>query len=98
MRVRQARETALPAPPEALLEFTDPSRYPRGGPGMDAYPDREAWLAARHSWEAAHGMTIGEWSEKTHAELARRAGSLAEFNEALALTMYEADEDDEDLR
>lgn len=92
MRQRQAVQSALPAPPEELLSFTDPARYPRGGPGMDAYPDRAAWLAARHDWEARQGLTIAEWSEATHAELAARAESLAEVNEALALTMYEADD------
>jgi hypothetical protein len=94
MRQRQSQATALPAPPEALLNFSDPSRYPPRGPGMDAYPDREAWLAARRDWEARHGLTIPQWSEATHAELAARAGTLAELNEALALTMYEDDEED----
>ena len=95
MRTRQAVQTSLPAPPVALLAFSDPSRFPPRGPGMDAYPDRAAWLAARHDWEARHGVTIAAWSEATHNELAARAGTLAELNEALELTMYEPDEGDE---
>lgn len=95
MRQRQAVQSVLPAPPEELLNFTDPSRWPPGGPGADAYPDREAWLAARHDWEARQALTIPQWSEATHAELAARAGSLAELNEALSLTMYEPDDGDE---
>ena len=93
MKVREAREASLPAPPEALLYVRHPVVAPDGrGPGMDAYPDRAAWLAARHGWEARHGMTIAQWSETTFAELRRRAGSLDEFNEALALTMFEEDD------
>jgi hypothetical protein len=53
---------------------------------------RHAWLAARHDWEAQHGMTIAEWSEATWAELRRRAGSLDEFSQALQLTMFEEDD------
>ena len=71
MKVREAREASLPAPPEALLYVRRPQSWrPDGrGPGMDAYPDRAAWLAARRDWEARHGMTIAEWSETTLAEL-----------------------------
>jgi hypothetical protein len=29
--------------------------------GVDVYPDRAAWLVARHAWEAGHGMTAGQW-------------------------------------
>lgn len=92
MKVREAREASLPAPPEALLMFADLSRPGGRGPGMEAYPDRAAWLAGRREWEARHGMTIAEWSSATLAELRRRAGSLDEFNEALELTMYEEDD------
>ena len=92
MKVREARQASLPAPPETLLMFADPSRGGGRGPGMDAYPDRAAWLAARHDWEARHGMTIAEWSGATLAELQRRAGSMTELNEALELTMFEADD------
>jgi hypothetical protein len=100
VKVREARQAALPAPPEELLWFTQSWRPAGRGPGMDAYPDRAAWLAARRDWETRHGMTIAEWSAATWAELHRRAGSLDEFNEALELTMYEADDwqDPRDLR
>ena len=88
MRVREARQASLPAPPEELLWFGN--RTCSGpGPGMGAYPDRAAWLAARRDWETRHGMTVAEWSAATLAELQRRAGSMAELNEALELTMYE---------
>lgn len=92
MKIREAREASLPAPPEELLMFADPSAVDGRGPGMDAYPDRAAWLAARGEWAARHAMTIAEWSEATLAELVRRAGSLDEFNEAIALTMFEPDD------
>ena len=94
MRPRLAAQTSVAGPPEELLLFTAMNGVDRG-PGALAYPDREAWLAARHDWEARQGLTIPEWSEATHAELAARAGSLAELNEALALTMYEPDDGDE---
>lgn len=92
MKIREAREASLPAPPVELVMFADPSSPGGRGPGMDAYPDRAAWLAARSSWAVRHGMTIAEWSAATLAELLRRAGSLAEMNEALELTMFEADD------
>lgn len=92
MKLRAVREASLPAPPEALLMFADPSRPDGRGPGMDAYPDRAAWLAARAAWVAAQGMTIAEWSEATLAELERRAQSLDEMNQALELTMFEPDD------
>jgi hypothetical protein len=97
VRVREVREASLPAPPEALLMFADCSRADGRGPGMVAYPDRVAWLAARADWESRHGMTVGEWSAATLAELSRRAGSLAEMNDALAMTMFEED-DERDFR
>jgi hypothetical protein len=90
---RSAQEaSALAAPPEALLQFTDPARPDGRGPGMDAYEGRAQWLAARRSWEARHGMTLAEWSEAALAELLRRAGPLEEANEAIALTMFEPDD------
>ena len=91
VRVREARQASLPAPPEELLWFGN--RTCSGpGPGMGAYPDRAAWLAARRDWETRHGMTVAEWSAATLAELQRRAGSMTELNEALKLTMYEPDD------
>jgi hypothetical protein len=88
----QAAQVMLEAPPPELLMFTDMSQVGWRGPGMDAYPDRAAWLAARHDWETRHGMTVAEWAEATWDELRRRARSLEEFNEALALTMFEEDD------
>ncbi len=90
-RVRAA-PVMLKAPPPELLMFTDPSKADGRGPGMGAYPDRGAWLAARHDWEARHGMTVAQWSESALAELESRASSLDEFNEVLSLTMYEPDD------
>ena len=97
MRVREARQASLPAPPGTLLWFTQSWRPEGRGPGMDAYPDRAAWLAARREWETRHGMTIAEWSEATWEELRRRARSLDEFNASFALIMFEED-DWQDLR
>ena len=88
----------LTAPPTELLMYEDSSRYPPRGPGMDAYPDRDAWLAARRDWETRHGMTIGAWSTATRDELRCRAQSLDELNEAIGLTMYEPDDGSEDPR
>jgi hypothetical protein len=82
----------LEAPPPELLTFAGLSQVDGRGLGMDAYPDRAAWLAARRDWEARHGMTVGEWSASAFAELRSRARSLDEFSEALFLTMYEADD------
>ena len=92
MRIREAREASLPAPPEALLMFADLSKVGGRGPGMEAYPDRAAWLAARREREARHGMTIAEWATSTLAELSARARSLGEMNEAAELTMHEPDD------
>ena len=52
---------AMTAPPPALRVFTDPSRADGRGPGMDAYPDRAAWLKARTEWAAEHGKTVSQW-------------------------------------
>ncbi len=75
-----------------LLEFADLWWADARGPGMDAYPDRDAWLATRHDWETRHGMTVAKWSEPALAELQSRARSLVELNEVLELTMYEPDD------
>jgi hypothetical protein len=75
-----------------LLESADLSRADARGPGMDAYADRDAWLATRHDWETRHGMTVTKWPESALAELQSRARSLVELNEVLELTMYEPDD------
>lgn len=93
MRYReQAAQVMLKAPPAELLMFTDPSQPGGRGPGMGAYRDRGAWLAARADWSARHGMTIAEWSVATLEELSRRAGSLAEMSQAIDLVMFEEDD------
>jgi hypothetical protein len=92
VKVRESRAASLDAPPVELLMFSDISVPDGRGPGMDAYLDRAAWPAARHDWEARHGMTVAQWSDATFAELRARAGSLDELNEALALTMFEEDD------
>ena len=36
---------------------------------MDAYPDREAWLAARAQWAAGHGKTVTQWFDDLMDEI-----------------------------
>ncbi len=72
--------------------FTDLSKPGGRGPGMDAYPDRAAWLAGRRDWKARHGMTVAEWSAASLAELQHRAASLADMSQAIGLTMFEPDD------
>lgn len=93
MRTRERPHTAqlVMLPPE-LRQYDDPSVAGGRGPGMDAYASRDAWLAARRAWEAAAGMTTGEWFEAVVADGAR-AGDLIGMNAAMAVYFTEDDED-----
>jgi hypothetical protein len=61
--------TAMAAPPPELRMFADPSKVDGRGPGMDAFPDRAAWLAARAEWAAGHGKTVGQWFDDLMEEV-----------------------------
>jgi hypothetical protein len=82
--------------PPQLRMYADPSVVGGRGPGMDAYPDRAAWLAARRKWEAEHGITAEDWFREVCSDALRRRG-LQAMNEAFSAYFIEGD-DDEDAR
>lgn len=98
MRVRERTpQVLMEAPPAELRMFWNPSPgYP--GPGMEAFGDRETWLAARAAWAAKHGMTVREWWDGFVDELQEHAQTLAEINLPFSREYFveEDDEDDED--
>jgi hypothetical protein len=93
-RERPGPAALIQVPPE-LRMFSDPSRADGRGPGMDAYPDRAAWLAARRAWEAEHGMTCTEWYDALLAELQASRPSLEELNANFCFYFTEEDEDED---
>jgi hypothetical protein len=85
---------ARSVPPPELRRFTDPSRPGHRGAdlGVNVYPDRGAWLAARAAWAAVHGVTVGEWFDLVVDETRQEGGTLGDLN--VALTLYFVEEDD----
>lgn len=81
----------MAVPPPELRMFCDLSRADGRGPGMDAYPDRAAWLAARRDWEAAHGMTLNEWEDAMVGELLADHCTLAELNDSVRFMIEDDD-------
>ena len=84
-------QVTLAVPPPELRMFCDLSKADGRGPGMDAYPDRAAWLAARREWEAAHGMTLKQWEDALIAQLHAEDCTLSQLNDA-ARFMIEDDD------
>jgi hypothetical protein len=97
MKPRERPRTAqvVVLPPE-LRRYDDPSKVDGRGPGMDAYQDRAAWLAARREWEANAGMTCEEWFRAVCDEGLHR-DALVGLGEAYSLYFTE-DDDWEDPR
>lgn len=92
LRERPRPELAAVPPPELRL-WEDPSREQqhRGdGLGLGVFGSREAWLAARRAWEAAHGTGIGEWFCLVCEDALHRCG-LAEMNRVFSLYHVEDD-------
>lgn len=83
---------ALAVPPPQLRMFGDPSAPGGRGPGMDAFADRAAWLAARREWAAGHGLTVLEWWDELLAESLADGCSLDELNMAFSRYMTEPDD------
>jgi hypothetical protein len=81
----------LVLPPE-LRMYSDMSKVGGRGPGMDAYPDRGAWLAARRAWEASNGMTAGEWFGELLSQMRASGCTLDEMNLAFSEFLTEADD------
>jgi len=96
MRVKSAAsKVARAVPPPELRQFTDPSRpgWKGAGLGASAYPDRDAWLAARRKWADANGLTVLEWFDAMLAETQEAGCTLAELNAAFSGYLIEADDD-----
>jgi hypothetical protein len=96
-RVRTPQVLIEP-PPAELRMFSDPSRVGGRGPGMDAFPDRAAWLAAREAWAAEHGITVPQWWDGLVAEMAQHGQSLADLNLPFSHEYMVEEDDWEDAR
>ena len=81
----------MAVPPPELRMFCDLSKAGGRGPGMDAYPDRAAWLTARREWETAHGMTLKQWEDALIAQLLAERCTLSELNESGRFMIEEDD-------
>ena len=89
------RRPALPEPPRELRRFG--TVYDDGrGLGRDVYPDRAAWVAARHVWAQEHGLTVTAWWAALMELAAETARGLDELNLPFADEWFvEADEDED---
>jgi len=98
VKPRELPRAAAVAPPPELRQFTDPSRPGHQGAdlGVNVYPDRAAWLAARQAWAAGHGKTVSRWWDDLMEEVRRdmREGrcTLGEAND-----MFRFDVEDDDF-
>jgi hypothetical protein len=91
-------QVLIEAPPDELRMFSDPSQRHARGLGMDVYPDRAAWLAAREAWAAERGMTVRQWWEGFVDELVEHAQSLDEMNLPFSREYHVEEDDWEDPR
>jgi hypothetical protein len=86
------RADALAELPPELRMFSDESRADGRGAGMDAFPDRAAWLAARRAWEAEQGMTAAQWWDELNREIIRAGLCLDDLNKEFSRYLVEEDD------